>query len=138
VLAGRVHVGSEFGSDLDEIPANWRFEAGGGGSVRGYAYDTLGPTAPNGDVIGGRSVFDGSAELRVKVTDTLGFVPFVDAGNAFASSAPDFAQPLHWAAGIGLRYYTSIGPIRLDVATPIDKRPGDRPVAVYISIGQSF
>ncbi len=138
VLAGRVHVGSEFGSDLDEIPANWRFEAGGGGSVRGYAYDTLGPTAPNGDVIGGRSVFDGSAELRVKVTDTLGFVPFVDAGNAFASSAPDFAQPLHWAAGIGLRYYTAIGPIRLDVATPIDKRPGDRPIAAYISIGQSF
>ena len=138
VLAGRAHVGSEFGSDLDEIPANWRFEAGGGGSVRGYAFDTLGPTAPNGDVIGGRSVFDGSAELRVKVTETLGFVPFVDAGNAFAASTPDFSQPLHWAAGVGLRYYTSIGPIRLDIAAPIDKRPGDRPVAVYVSIGQSF
>ena len=123
--AGRARAmsGSEFGSDLDEIPANWRFEAGGGGSVRGYAYDTLGPTAPNGDVIGGRSVFDGSAELRVKVTDTLGFVPFVDAGNAFAASAPDFSQPLHWAAGIGLRYYTC------DRTDPARHRDADRQAA---------
>ncbi len=138
VLAGRVHIGSEWGSPLEDIPANWRFEAGGGGSVRGYAYESLGPMTPEGDIIGGRSVFDASAELRIKVTQTLGFVPFVDAGNAFAASAPDFSEPLHWSAGVGLRYYTSFGPLRLDVAFPIDRRPQDSPVAVYVSIGQSF
>jgi translocation and assembly module TamA len=138
ILAGRVGVGALAGPALDEIPANWRFYAGGGGSVRGYQYDTLGPTAPNGAIIGGRSLFEASAELRVKVTDTIGVVPFFDAGNAFASSAPDFSRPLQMAAGLGLRYYTSIGPLRLDVAAPINRRPGDKPVAVYVSIGQSF
>ena len=138
VLAGRVAAGGMVGPQLDEIPANWRFYAGGGGSVRGYAYNELGPTVWWGAVVGGRSLFDASAEVRVKVTDTIGIVPFFDAGNAFASSTPDFRQPLQMAAGLGLRYYTSIGPIRLDVAAPINPRPGDKPVAVYVSIGQSF
>jgi translocation and assembly module TamA len=106
--------------------------------VRGYQYNTLGPTAPNGAIIGGRSLFEASAELRARVTDTIGVVPFIDAGNAFASSAPDFSRPLQMAAGLGLRYYTSIGPLRLDVAAPINPRRGDKPVAVYVSIGQSF
>jgi translocation and assembly module TamA len=138
ILAGRVGVGSLAGPALDEIPANWRFYAGGGGSVRGYQYDSLGPTAPNGAIIGGRSLFEASAELRVKVTDTIGVVPFFDAGNAFASSAPDFSQPLQMAAGLGLRYYTSIGPIRVDLAAPINRRPSDKPLALYVSIGQAF
>ena len=94
VLAGRVGFGALGGPSLGEIPANWRFYAGGGGSVRGYAYDSLGPTGLFGAVVGGRSLFDASAELRVKVTDTIGVVPFFDAGNAFASSFPDFSQPL--------------------------------------------
>ena len=138
VLAGRVGLGALAGPALDEIPANWRYYAGGGGSVRGFPFHTLGPTGPNGAIIGGRSLFEASAELRVKVTDTIGVVPFFDAGNAFASSAPDFSRPLQMAAGLGLRYYTSIGPLRLDVAAPLNRRPGDKPVAVYISIGQSF
>ena len=138
VLAGRVGVGALAGPALDEIPANWRFYAGGGGSVRGYPFHTLGPTGPNGAIVGGRSLFEASAELRVKVTDTIGVVPFFDTGNAFASSAPDFSRPLQMAAGLGLRYYTSIGPLRLDVAAPLNRRPGDKPAAVYISIGQSF
>jgi translocation and assembly module TamA len=138
VLAGRVGFGALGGPALDEIPANWRFYAGGGGSVRGYAYDSLGPTGPFGNVVGGRSLFVASAELRVKVTDTIGVVPFFDAGNAFASSFPDFSEPLYMAAGLGLRYYTSIGPIRLDVAFPFERRPGSGAVAVYVSIGQAF
>ena len=138
VLAGRVGFGALSGPSLGEIPANWRFYSGGGGSVRGYAYDSLGPTGPFGAVVGGRSLFEASAELRVKVTDTIGVVPFFDAGNAFASSFPDFSQPLYMAAGLGLRYYTSIGPIRLDVAFPFERHPGSGPVAVYVSIGQSF
>ena len=138
VLAGRVGLGSLDGAALDEIPANWRFYAGGGGTIRGYNYLSVGPTGPGGAVVGGRSLFDTSAELRVKVTDTIGIVPFFDAGDAFASSIPDFSGRMQMAAGLGLRYYTGIGPIRLDVAAPLNRRPGDPPVAVYVSIGQAF
>jgi translocation and assembly module TamA len=76
--------------------------------------------------------------LRVKVTDTIGVVPFFDAGNAFASSFPNFSEPLYAAAGLGLRYYSAVGPIRLDVAFPFERRAGNGPVAVYVSIGQAF
>jgi translocation and assembly module TamA len=138
VLAGRVAAGAMSGPQLDAIPANWRFYAGGGGSVRGYAYNELGPTVWWGAVVGGRSLFDASAELRVKVTDTIGVVPFIDIGNAFSSSFPTFNEPLFAAAGLGLRYYTAVGPIRLDVAFPLERREGTGPVAVYVSIGQSF
>jgi translocation and assembly module TamA len=138
VLAGRVAAGAMSGPQLDEIPANWRFYAGGGGSVRGYAYNELGPTVFWGAVVGGRSLFDASAELRVKVTDTIGVVPFFDIGNAFSSSFPTFNEPLFSAVGLGLRYYTSVGPIRLDVAFPLDRHAGTGPVAIYVSIGQSF
>ena len=138
VLAGRVAAGAMGGPQLDAIPANWRFYAGGGGSVRGYAYNELGPTVFWGAVVGGRSVFDASAEVRVKVTDTIGVVPFFDIGNAFTSSFPTFNEPLFAAAGLGLRYYTSVGPIRLDVAFPFERRSGTGPVVIYVSIGQSF
>jgi translocation and assembly module TamA len=138
VLAGRVAAGAMSGPELDQIPANWRFYAGGGGSVRGYAYNELGPTVWWGAVVGGRSVFDASAEVRIKVTDTIGIVPFFDVGNAFTSNFPNFSEPLFAAAGLGLRYYTSVGPIRLDVAFPLERRDGTGPVAIYVSIGQSF
>jgi translocation and assembly module TamA len=137
VLAGRIGLGAETGSSLDDIPANWRFYSGGGGSVRGYAYDSLGPRTLFG-VVGGRSLFEASAELRIKITDTIGIVPFFDAGNAFASNFPNFSMPLYEAAGLGFRYYTAIGPIRLDVAFPFQRVPGNGPVAVYVSIGQAF
>lgn len=137
VLAGRLGLGSIVGADLDEIPANRRFYAGGGGSVRGYRYRSLSPTFL-GEPIGGRSLLEGSLEARIKVTDTIGIVPFVDAGTAFASSYPDFDESIRVAAGLGLRYYTSIGPIRLDVATPLNPERGDRSVAIYVGIGQAF
>ncbi len=139
VLAGRVGFGAMGGPSLDDIPANWRFYAGGGGSVRGYAYNSLGPTTWWGATVGGRSLFEASAELRLRLTDTIGVVPFFDAGNAFVSSLPNFSQPLYMAAGLGLRYYTSIGPIRVDVAFPFERPYNNtRPVAVYVSIGQAF
>jgi translocation and assembly module TamA len=138
VLAGLIGLGAMGGAELADIPANWRFYAGGGGSVRGYAYNTLGPTGPFGAVIGGRSLFVTSAELRVKVTDTIGIVPFFDAGNAFDTSFPNFSAPLATSAGLGLRYYTAIGPIRADVAFPLDHRDARGPVAFYVSIGQAF
>jgi len=138
VLAGLVGAGAMGGAELSDIPANWRFYAGGGGSVRGYAYNSLGPYGPYGAVIGGRSLFQVSAELRVKVTETIGVVPFFDAGNAYASDFPNFGAPLYKAVGIGLRYYTAIGPIRADLALPLEERPGTGRVALYVSIGQAF
>ena len=139
VLAGLVGVGAMGGADLADIPANWRFYAGGGGSVRGYAWNSLGPTGPYGfAVVGGRSLFTTSAELRVRVTDTIGIVPFFDAGNAFATSFPNFSEPLATAVGVGLRYYTAIGPIRADVAFPLERHAGTGAVALYVSIGQAF
>ena len=138
VLAGRVGLGSIAGEGLADIPATRRFYAGGGGSVRGYAYRTLSPLGPDGRLTGGRSLFEGSVEARIKITDTIGVVPFFDAGMAFESAVPNFKERLQMAAGLGLRYYTAIGPIRLDVAAPLNPRKGDKPVAVYISIGQAF
>ncbi|MCT4492518.1 autotransporter assembly complex protein TamA [Bosea minatitlanensis] len=138
VLAGRVGFGSISGAGLDEIPATRRFYAGGGGSVRGYAYRSLSPLGPYWQLTGGRSLLELSAEARIKITDTIGIVPFFDAGTAFESSFPDGKQKLQMAAGLGFRYYTGIGPIRVDVAAPLNPRKGDKPVALYISIGQAF
>lgn len=137
ILAARVGLGSIIGGDLEDIPSNYRFYAGGGGSVRGYRYQSLSPRI--GRIpIGGQSLVDGSIEARIKITDTIGVVPFVDAGQAYAERYPRFNEPIRVAAGLGLRYYTSLGPIRLDVAAPVNPRKGDKPVSIYISIGQSF
>jgi len=138
VLAGRLGFGSVQGAALDLIPATHRFYAGGGGSVRGFRYRSLSPLGPTGEVIGGRSLLEGSLEARIKITDTIGIVPFIDAGGAFDSAYPDFKENIRYAVGLGLRYYTGIGPIRLDVAVPMNKRPGDQSVGVYIGIGQAF
>ena len=83
VLAGRVGLGSVSGASLGDIPSTHRFYAGGGGSVRGYRFRSLSPLGPTGEVIGGRSLFEASLEARVKITDTIGLVPFFDAGGAF-------------------------------------------------------
>ncbi|MGO4173829.1 autotransporter assembly complex protein TamA [Bosea sp. TAF32] len=138
VLAGRVGFGSISGASLNEIPPTRLFFAGGGGSVRGYAYRSIAPLGPFNQVVGGRSLLELSAEARIKITETIGIVPFFDAGTAFESSFPDGKQQLQMAAGLGLRYYTGIGPIRVDVAAPLNPRKGDKPVALYVSIGQAF
>lgn len=137
VLAGRLGIGSIVGAELTEIPPNRRFFAGGGGSVRGYEFRSLGPRVA-GQPIGGRSLIEGSLEARLRVTDTIGIVPFVDAGMAFAQSYPSFDETVRWAAGLGLRYHTPIGPLRLDVAFPLNPGRGDNRYAIYIGIGQAF
>ena len=138
VLAARATVGSVTGASLSAIPANHRFYAGGGGSVRGYRYQSLSPLDSNGQVIGGRSLFTASFEARWRVTHTIGLVPFLDMGQAFRSEYPDFSEPLRYAAGLGFRYYTAIGPIRVDVALPLNPRPGDAGYGIYFGIGQAF
>jgi translocation and assembly module TamA len=140
ILAGRIGFGSVSGAPLGEIPDNFRFFAGGGGSVRGYPYRTLGPIGPYNLPIGGRSLLEASLEARIKVTDTIGVVPFFDAGTAFASATPDFDEKIRKSVGIGLRYYTGIGPIRADLAFPLDPYKGGhvRPAVLYLSLGQAF
>jgi translocation and assembly module TamA len=77
-------------------------------------------------------------EARVKVTDTVGIVHFIDAGSHYASPVPQLGRTLLYGLGLGLRYYTAFGPLRLDLATPLHKRSGDSPIQVYISLGQAF
>lgn len=137
VVAGRIAAGSIYGADLASIPANRRFYAGGGGSVRGYGYQDIGPLDATGKPTGGRSMLETSAELRIGITDTIGIVPFVDAG--LVSANEDFSgAEFKLGAGVGLRYQTPFGPLRVDVAVPLNKGANDPDYGIYAGIGQAF
>lgn len=137
VLAGRLRLGTIVGAPISEIAPDKLFFAGGGGSVRGYAYRNIGVPV-DGEITGGRALVEASAEVRARVTDTIGVVAFADAGYVGEDSLPDFSEDLRVGVGLGLRYYTGLGPIRLDLATPLDPRPSDPDVAFYVGIGQAF
>jgi translocation and assembly module TamA len=138
VLAGRTALGAMVGESRDEIPANLRFYAGGGGSVRGFGYQLAGQLNDKDDPIGGRSLLELSGEVRVRITESIGAVAFVDAGTVYSSSVPDFSETLRFGAGPGLRYFSPIGPLRLDVGFPLNPRASDDTWQLYISIGQAF
>ena len=146
VLANFVNVGSIAIKGLDDIPPNKRFYSGGGGSVRGYGYQLLGPLDSQRVPIGGRSLTEFGTELRLKMTETFGIVTFLEAGSVSEKKMPDFkTQNLLWGTGFGVRYYSAIGPLRLDIGVPLSKRtyPGsskkiDSPVQFYVSVGQAF
>ncbi len=136
ILAGRVIVGSIAGASLIDVPATTRFFAGGGGSVRGYEYRSVGP-AFGGIVTGGLGLAAASAELRLRVTETIGIVPFIDIASAYDDSFPTFSEKAYVGAGIGLRYYTALGPLRLDAALPVTG--GDHSgFGIYVGLGQAF
>jgi translocation and assembly module TamA len=137
VLAGFAALGSILGSSRDDLPADKRLYAGGAGSVRGYAYQHAGPLDAAGVPLGGISSLELGTELRYRITDTIGIAPFIESGNVYPTSLPN-GTSLFWGAGIGLRYYTIVGPVRVDLATPFTHRPGDKPIEFYISIGQAF
>ncbi len=143
VFAARVAAGSIVGAALDDIPADRRFYSGGGGSVRGYAYQGIGPRIPHprnpAETVptGGRSFAEASAELRFQVTETFGVVPFIDAGTVSQAVVPDF-NDLRFGAGVGIRYLTPFGPLRVDAAVPLNRRPGDASFGIYAGIGQAF
>ena len=105
--------------------------------MRGYAYQGIGPKDANGQPTGGLSLAEGSAELRVAVTDTIGVVPFVDAGTVSTDEFPDLSE-LQVGVGLGLRYFTPFGPLRVDAAVPLDKGTGDPDFGLYAGIGQAF
>lgn len=153
-LAGRVRVGTIQGIDRFDLAPSRRFYAGGGGSVRGFGFQELGPrvTLDNPDFdpddpdesadpfifrpLGGRSLNEAAAEIRYRFGN-FGVVGFLDAGQVYEDTVPDFSN-LRFGAGVGGRYYTNFGPLRLDVGIPLDKREGESSVAVYVSIGQAF
>lgn len=137
VVAGRLKLGSAIGGLMPEVPASRRFYSGGGGSVRGYAYQAIGPRLADNTPQGGLALFEGSVELRQKIGKRWGVVAFVDAGSVGSDQIPSF-KDLSVGAGIGVRYDLGFGPIRADIAIPLEKRKGDAAFQIYLSIGQSF
>lgn len=140
VLAGRVRAATIQGAPAEDIAPSRRLYSGGGGSVRGYGFQGVGPRDAAGNPIGGASLVEFSLEARVETPlfdGAVEVVPFVDAGSVGRGSTPDFAD-IRFGAGIGIRYKTAFGPIRVDVATPINPTPFDSPVVVYVSLGQAF
>ena len=140
VLAGRTRLGAIVGTANSGIAPSRRLFAGGGGSVRGYGYQAIGPRNSSDNPTGGRSLVEFSLEARVNtglMGGALQVVPFVDAGAVDESSTPRF-NDMRFGAGLGIRYRTDFGPIRIDVGTPLNRRPGDSRIAVYVALGQAF
>jgi translocation and assembly module TamA len=141
ILALRGLVGTITGASTFDIPPDQRFYAGGGGTIRGWRYQSVGPTYPDRTPLGGTSIEVGSVEYRQRVLGSYGFAVFVDAGQVGSRGAPfTGADTLRVGAGAGVRYYTSIGPIRVDVAAPLNKDPSIKTdvVEAYIGIGEAF
>lgn len=137
VVAGRIKLGSIIGGEELTIPADRLFYSGGGGSVRGFEYQGVGPRLPDNTPRGGLSLFEVSAEVRRDIGEIFQAVAFLDAGAIGASETPDFSN-LRYAVGAGVRYKLPFGPVRFDVALPLDKREGDAAFQIYVSIGQAF
>lgn len=137
-LAGRARLGSITGIAQNRVPSQFLFFSGGGGSVRGYPFLSNGVDQPGGGVIGGLSLLEISGEVRTRITDTIGVVGFVDAGLVSADALPDLSDPFEVGVGVGLRYNTGFGPLRIDVARGLDLDPGDPQFGLYIGLGQAF
>jgi translocation and assembly module TamA len=131
VLAVRALAGTVAGATTFDIPPDQRFYGGGTATVRGYKYQSISPKFPDGTPIGG------TIEFRQRFGANYGAVVFVDAGQVGSGGAP-FNGPVKVGVGFGARYYTSIGPIRVDVGFPTSKGPKDEIVEAYIGIGQAF
>ncbi len=138
VLAGRAGIGSIVGASTGNLPADKRFYAGGSGSVRGYALQSVGPLDAGNEPTGGSALLDFGLELRWRAFGDFGIVPFVDAGQVYDQELPSLDEELQWAAGLGFRYFTAIGPIRADIAFPLNPRDSDDVFQVYFSLGQAF
>lgn len=138
VLAGRATLGSLACATLAEVPADERYYAGGGGSVRGYVYQDIGPKVDDTPQ-GGLSLAQVSLEARMRQSETLGWVVFVDGGKIGTTANPFEAESIRWAAGVGLRLFTGFGPVRVDVAHPLNADESqEEEWQFYISIGQAF
>jgi translocation and assembly module TamA len=143
VLALRALAGLAAGASQFSLPPDQRFYAGGSGTIRGYRYQAVGPLFPNGNPVGGTAINAGTVEYRQRFGTNFGTAVFLDAGNVSKNLNPINGE-LKTGAGVGLRYYTPIGPIRLDVAVPLQRRSGqgvvnpDDSFEIYIGLGQAF
>jgi translocation and assembly module TamA len=137
VIALRAMAGTALGASQFDLPPDQRFYGGGSATVRGFRYQSIGPRFADGTPAGGTSIDAGSIELRQRLFGNFGAVAFVDAGRVNASGGP-FQGTLHMGAGAGIRYYTVIGPLRLDFAVPLTDVPNNDSFQVYIGLGQAF
>jgi translocation and assembly module TamA len=141
VLALRALAGLAAGASQFSLPPDQRFYAGGSGTIRGYRYQSVGPLFYNGNPIGGTAINAGTVEYRQRIGTNFGTAVFVDAGNVSQNLNP-LNGTLKFGAGAGLRYYTPIGPIRLDLALPLQRRTSglnpDDAFEIYIGLGQAF
>ena len=142
-LAGRARLGTVIGPDIDQVPRDYLFYSGGGGTVRGHSYESLGVEVIPGETgpvkTGGMSIVTLTAEARVQVREKIGLALFADAGRVWEEEA--FSGDSGWqaGAGAGIRYKTPIGPLRFDIATPVGGGDGDSGgIQVYIGLGQAF
>ena len=139
ILALRGNLGSIAGTSRNDIPADERFYAGGGGSIRGYGYQLAGPLDDENDPIGGRSLIELNGELRYRMSDTIGLVYFIDGGTVADNALPSLEEDVFIGTGIGVRYITPIGPLRADIGIPLDRRSDvDDMFQIYVSIGQAY
>jgi len=138
ILAGRGKIGSVAGLSLTEAPPQVLFFSGGGGSVRGFEYQANGVRLPTGQEVGGRSLIEASAELRTKLSENFGVVGFLDAAIVGPEAMPDFTAEIDVGIGLGVRWQTGLGPLRIDVARAVNRKQGDPVVGVYIGLGQAF
>jgi len=129
VLAGRAKIGSVTGISLTEAPPQVLFFSGGGGSIRGFEYLSNGTTLPGGSEVGGRSLIETSVELRAKLNENFGIVGFLDAGIVGPNASPDFTEEINVGIGMGVRWRTGLGPLRVDVARAVNHKAGD-PVVI--------
>ncbi len=137
IVAGRIRLGSILGGEELTVPADRLFYSGGGGSVRGFAYQGVGPRLPDDTPRGGLSLFETSLEVRRDIGRNFGAVVFVDAGAIGFQETPNFNN-LRYGVGVGVRYNLPFGPIRADIAIPLERRPADADFQIYVSIGQAF
>jgi len=139
ILAGWVEAGTLLKNSREEAPADKLFYSGGSGSIRGYSYQMIGPLDINNKPLGGLSLLEFGMELRNKINNKWGFVTFLEGGNIYQNQFPKVSSKQFWGAGVGLRYYTSIGPVRADLGFPLNRRHHiDAPFQIYISLGQAF
>lgn len=138
-FAGRISTGTITGVRRERVPADLRYYVGGGGSVRGYPYQSLGDLDEEGDPLGGRSYTEIALETRFRFSQSWGGVLFLDGGYAYPEELPSLGENLLWGTGFGIRYLTDFAPIRFDVGFPLDRRDQvDDSFQLYISLGQAF
>lgn len=138
-LAVRSATGSISGLAKDDVPASIRFYSGGGGSVRGYPFQSIGPYDEGEEPDGGLSLTEFSFEARLRFNQNWGAVLFTDGGTVYDEKIPQWGQDVKWSVGLGVRFYTSFAPIRVDIALPVNDRDVlEDPFQLYISIGQAF